>query len=278
MIFYTLEIRLVLVGKNGSGKSSLGNNLLGRKEFKSTSLQSSTTLKPECHRGSTQLTDGTNLVVVDTPGIADTKTSTTEIFEELIRCIELSNRGPHVFLIVLKIGYRFTQKEVDTIKYLKYWFGQDFMKYAVFIFTGKDSLDYGSTIDQHLANGPFEIKALIREAGGRVAAINNRFPGSELEAIMNLVKQTMQINHGQHYTQHLYTQAVIARKGQPTLVENDRFKDVKDLRIREMLQEKTRLDTKDQVETNQSYITKLVTDAWNYLSRPITYIRDLFST
>ncbi|KAK6180609.1 hypothetical protein SNE40_008628 [Patella caerulea] len=227
------DIRLVLLGKTGTGKSSLGNNLLGRKEFKSIPLQSSNTLKTGCRHASSTLTDGTNLVVVDTPGIANTTSSTMETFEELTRCIELSYPGPHVFLLVLKID-RFTQEEVDTIKHLKYWFGQDFMKYAVFIFTGKDSLDYnGLTIDQHLENTPSKLKNLIGEAGGRIAAINNRVPGSELKAIMNLVKQTMHINTGQYYTKQMYLQAVKEREGQPSLVDDEEFDYLKDLRLRE---------------------------------------------
>ncbi|KAK6180612.1 hypothetical protein SNE40_008630 [Patella caerulea] len=239
-IIYASDIRLVLLGKNGSGKSSLGNNLLGRKEFKSTSLQSSNTLKPECRRGSTQLTDGTKLDVIDTPGIADTTTSLTETFEELTRCIELSYPGPHVFLLVLKID-RFTQEEMDTIKHLKYWFGHGFMKYAVFIFTGKDSLDFdGSTIDQHLEDSPSEMKALIWEADGRFAAINNRVPGPELKAIMNFVKQTMQINNGQYYTKQMYLQAVKEREGQPSLVDDEEFDYLKDLRLRERAKKYTR--------------------------------------
>ncbi|XP_050411760.1 GTPase IMAP family member 8 isoform X1 [Patella vulgata] len=271
------DIRLVLIGKSGTGKSSLGNNLLGRKEFKSTSLQNTNTLIPECRRGSIQLGDGTNLVVVDTPGIADTTTSTTETFEELTRCIELSNPGPHVFVLVLKID-RFTQEEMNIIKHLKYWFGQDFMKYAVFIFTGKDSLDYdGSTIGQHIEGSPSEIKALIREAGGRIAAINNRVPGPELKAVMNLVKQTVQINNGQYYTQHMYRQAVKEREGQPSLMEDDQFKDVKDLRIREMLRGQTRRqDTKDQVENDRLFIITLATGAWYYLTRLILYVYNYF--
>ncbi|KAK6174971.1 hypothetical protein SNE40_013520 [Patella caerulea] len=233
------DIRLVILGKIGAGKSSLGNSLLGRKEFKSTSLRSPNTLKPECLRGSAPLTDRTKLVVVDTPGITDTKTLTTETFQEIARCIELLYPGPHIFLLVLKIG-RFTQEEMDTIKHLKYWFGQDFMKYTVFIFTGKDSLDFdGSTIDQHLENSPSELKELIREAGGRVAAINNRghYPDLEVDVktIMTLITQTIQVNKGQCYTQQMYQQAVTVRGKQPRLMDDEQFNDEKDLRIRETL-------------------------------------------
>ncbi|KAK6174890.1 hypothetical protein SNE40_013453 [Patella caerulea] len=117
------------------------------------------------------------------------------------------------------------------------------------------------------------MKALIAEAGGRFAAINNRVPGPEPKAIMNLVKQIMQINNGQYYSQHLYSQAVMARKGQPTLVENDQFKHVKDLRIPEMLREQTRRqDTKG---NNPLSIATPANNAW-YWSIPITYIYDIY--
>ncbi|XP_055959497.1 GTPase IMAP family member 4-like [Patella vulgata] len=265
------DIRLVLLGKTGAGKSSLGNSLLWRKEFKSSPLQITNTSKPECRRGSTQLVDGTKLVIVDTPGIADTKVSTMDTFDELTRCIELSHPGPHAFLLVLKID-RFTQEEMDTIKHLKYWFGQDIMKYAIFVFTGKDSLNYaGLLINEHVQNSPTELKDLIAEAGGRFTAINTRGRGPELEidvnTIMTLVKQTMRVNNDQHYTQQMYSQAVKARKGQTNLVEDEEFQDIKDLRLREIAKKYKRQG----VERGPNIVTWFL-KCCRYLYRAVGYV------
>ncbi|KAG9264148.1 GTPase IMAP family member 4-like [Astyanax mexicanus] len=122
------ELRIVLLGKRGAGKSSAGNTLLGRKPFHAAA--SSQGVTQTCSK-STITVDGHRISVVDTPGWTDYSLMDDKTILEIAECIALSDPGPHVFLLVLPIG-RFTKEEIDTAKQILEVFGKEAHKYHVF--------------------------------------------------------------------------------------------------------------------------------------------------
>ncbi|KAL5015249.1 hypothetical protein ScPMuIL_009519 [Solemya velum] len=125
------DIRVILLGIRGSGKSSLGNAMLGKTEFEMTNLQ-----QCQIKQGNITYFEGRMLSVVETPGM---EVDDFEIRKQIRNVsLGLSNPGPHIFILMIQYG-RF--RNLRSITACIDIFGEQIFNNLIIVFSHKDKME-----------------------------------------------------------------------------------------------------------------------------------------
>lgn len=189
------EVRLVLFGLPGAGKSSSGNTILGSQQFKRGCDFNSVSTETQTESA---VVNGQKVTVVDTPGFTDKVLTPKQWYYEIGKSILQADPGPHAFVIVVRIG-RISKRDSEFFKLITKLFDKE-LRYFMVLFTYGDELE-GQNIEDKAKSNP-TVKKLLSKCGKRYSVFNNKQRGnlSQVQNLLRVIDQMNNENNGEPYT------------------------------------------------------------------------------
>uniref|UniRef100_A0A0B7AT59 AIG1-type G domain-containing protein n=1 Tax=Arion vulgaris TaxID=1028688 RepID=A0A0B7AT59_9EUPU len=228
-----MAVDLLLVGREGNGKSSTGNSILNQKVFipRTATSQVSSDINKR-----TATIDGKTVNVVDGLSLLDSSTDGVDNVRQTIghaeRALSQFARGCNAVIIVLKYGIRFTNQEKNAVNIIRSLFGENIIKnYGVIVMTYGDNFandmeENGTTFETWCQNQTGDVRDLFRECGNRFVLFNNKTNDSKQikEQFRNLMSKVDEVKkRDSHYTLDTFR---AAKFGQRKLIVQSKLSDL----------------------------------------------------
>ncbi|XP_030005552.1 uncharacterized protein LOC115429889 [Sphaeramia orbicularis] len=204
------ELRLVIVGRSGAGKSAAGNCILGREEFRSHE-DSLTEITHECEKNKAVVA-GRRVAVVDTPDWFRTEKSLEEVRAQISSCVALSSPGPHAFLLCVPVDQP-AKTEQQALKALEVVFGPEAVqKHTLILFTYADRLRESGkagnkNVEAYIASQRPDLLKLVEMCRDRFHVMETVGGEMNVEELLEKVEQTVKEAGGGCYSSPAFQEA-----------------------------------------------------------------------
>lgn len=249
------DIRVVLVGGKGSGKSVVGNRILFEELFDTFLMKKVlvyTKMKYSRNRTNFHLlllflvislqefqrksgsamcvkhkrnVAGVDITVVETPGWLTDMTVPSWLKDEVLRSASMCAPGPHVFLLVIAISKVFTEKHLKAMVEVLMPFSERVWRHCMVVFTWGAWLNNRS-IEEHIAGEGKALHWLVEKCRNRYHVLNYyRFgDGYPVMKLLSKITDIITQNKGHCFTTEdklEKKQKLLWQAKHPTLTEEE---------------------------------------------------------